>query len=219
MRTEKSSEKNAGTLFIGDACVELEVHRITIGNKTVKVQPRVMHLLFELMKADGGVVPRDALFAAVWADEVPNDEALTKAISKLRKALGDQAHAPRYIETIPKVGYRLIAPVASEHATLKKHMQPVRPPRRWRLMLPQHREPWLWGLVACLLVVILVLSINRQPTLPLGLTADMKPRILRDSTHQMMPPRWAYRISPDSTQQRRRRRPHPSGQASPSPTP
>jgi hypothetical protein len=51
------------------------------------------------------------LLSAVWPGVVVGDEALSQAVTKLRKALGDDVRAPTYIETISKRGYRLIAPV------------------------------------------------------------------------------------------------------------
>ena len=57
------------------------------------------------------MIGREELLSAVWPGVVVGDDALTQAIIKLRKALGDDAQEPRYIETIPKRGYRLIAPV------------------------------------------------------------------------------------------------------------
>jgi TolB-like protein/cytochrome c-type biogenesis protein CcmH/NrfG len=59
------------------------------------------------------VVSRDALLAAIWPGVVVGDDALTQTVIKLRKALGDDARAPRHIETFSKRGYRLVAPVKS----------------------------------------------------------------------------------------------------------
>ena len=64
-------------------------------------------------------VSRNLLMDRVWPGMVVGDEALTNAINKLRKAFGDDRQNPQIIETIPKVGYRLIAPV--------RHIQPVTP--------------------------------------------------------------------------------------------
>jgi Tol biopolymer transport system component/DNA-binding winged helix-turn-helix (wHTH) protein len=73
------------------------------------IEPRVMSLLVCLASRPGTVVSRDDLLATVWADVVTGDEAVTRAVSELRKALGDDARSPRYVETISKRGYRLLS--------------------------------------------------------------------------------------------------------------
>lgn len=68
-------------------------------------------MLLYLAQRSGQVVSRDELLTAVWPGVLVGDDALTQAIIKLRKALGDDAKRPTYIETLAKRGYRLIAPV------------------------------------------------------------------------------------------------------------
>src|SRR5262249_25680014 len=59
----------------------------------------------------GEAVSRDRLIEAVWKHPHVSDEALSRCVSILRKALGDDPARPRFLETIPKRGYRLLAPV------------------------------------------------------------------------------------------------------------
>lgn len=82
------------------------------GRAAVRIEPRVMALLLRLAREPGAVVGREALIEAVWSRRMVNDEVLSRAIADLRQVLGDDSRAPRYIETIPKSGYRLIAPVS-----------------------------------------------------------------------------------------------------------
>jgi class 3 adenylate cyclase/TolB-like protein len=70
-----------------------------------------MRVLVQLAARPGRVVTRTELEESVWAGMVVGPDALTNAIIKLRKALGDDARSVRFIETIPKTGYRLVAPV------------------------------------------------------------------------------------------------------------
>lgn len=81
------------------------------GSQTVQVEPKVMHVLVCLAKQPGRATTREELMDAVWADEVVIGAVLTRAISALRKALNDDFRQPRYIETLPKSGYRLLATV------------------------------------------------------------------------------------------------------------
>lgn len=95
--------------LIGQAHIDPLRHRIHIADRATKVEPMVMKVLLCLAQHCGEVVTRTVLLDAVWQGPYVNEEGLTQAVSKLRKALGDQARKPSYIETIPKVGYRLIA--------------------------------------------------------------------------------------------------------------
>ena len=72
-----------------------------------------MSVLITLAERDGNVVTRDEIFNDVWGDVVVTDESLTRCISELRQALGDNRGQPKFVQTIPKVGYRLVEPVRS----------------------------------------------------------------------------------------------------------
>lgn len=76
-----------------------------------RVDPRSMEVLVLLAARAGDVVTRDELNDAVWADAFVSDNTVSQAVSRLRKALGDRQKQPRFIETISKSGYRLLAEV------------------------------------------------------------------------------------------------------------
>src|SRR5580658_3627742 len=80
----------------------------------IRVQQQPMKLLEILLERPGEVITREELRSRVWANESFGDfdQAVNIAIAKLRSALGDSAENPRYIETLPKRGYRFIAEVA-----------------------------------------------------------------------------------------------------------
>ena len=75
--------------------------------RALVVEPKVMEVLCCLAHA-GRTVPRDELLREVWPDVVVTDHVLSRSISELRRALGDDHRAPRFIETVRKRGYRLI---------------------------------------------------------------------------------------------------------------
>jgi adenylate cyclase len=81
------------------------------GADEVRMEPKVVEVLAYLAYRPGEVISRDELLQALWPGVVVGDETLTQAVNKLRRALGDDVHAPRFIETVAKRGYRLIAPV------------------------------------------------------------------------------------------------------------
>ena len=100
-------------LRVGEWTVEPALNQLSAGGRTVKVEPKAMEVLTYLAARPGEVASREALLAAVWPGVVVGDDALTQVVIKLRKALGDASETPAYIQTIPKRGYRLIAPVAA----------------------------------------------------------------------------------------------------------
>src|ERR1700678_845264 len=80
----------------------------------IRVQQQPLKLLEVLLEHPGQVVTREELRSRVWPNESFGDfdQAVNIAIAKLRSALGDSAESPRYIETLPKRGYRFIAEVS-----------------------------------------------------------------------------------------------------------
>jgi len=100
------------TFTIAAITVEPQLNQILRGEDTVQVERQVMLVLLYLVDHANQVVTRESMITALWPDTFANDEALTQAISKLRKALGDSPGTGRVIQTIRKVGYRLVGPVS-----------------------------------------------------------------------------------------------------------
>jgi len=84
--------------------------------KRIKVQEQPFHVLTVLLQRPGEVVTREELRNQNWPPDtfVDFDNSLNTAINKLREALGDSADNPRFIETLPRRGYRFLAPVSSD---------------------------------------------------------------------------------------------------------
>lgn len=99
-------------LSVGEWRVDAAANELSRGVESVRLEPKAVEVLACLARRAGQVVSREELLAAAWPDVVVGDDALTQAIIKLRKALGDDARRPTYIETISKRGYRLIALVS-----------------------------------------------------------------------------------------------------------
>jgi len=77
----------------------------------VHLEPKAVAVLELLVRREGQPVSRQELLDHVWGSTIVSDDALTQVIIKLRKAFGDNSRKPDYIQTIPKRGYRLLAPV------------------------------------------------------------------------------------------------------------
>ncbi len=84
------------------------------GGEERRLEPKVMDVLLFLAQRSPEVVPRDELFQKVWEGRAVVDGVLSRAISVLRQALGDDRRLARYIETVPRRGYRLVARVERE---------------------------------------------------------------------------------------------------------
>ena len=79
---------------------------------TMRLEPKVMQVLVCLAEHAQSGRPQGTPDARVWPDTFVSDDVLTRAISELRRVFGDDVRNPRFIQTIPKSGYRLIAPVS-----------------------------------------------------------------------------------------------------------
>ena len=93
---------------LGHIIVEPERNRVVNEDGIHRITPREMEVLAYLIRNGTRVVPREELLERVWNDVVVNGEALTLVISRLRAVLSDNPTQPRFIETIPKKGYRLM---------------------------------------------------------------------------------------------------------------
>ncbi len=98
---------------VGEWLVQPGLDRITREGATVHLRARLMDVLARLADHAGEVVLKEDLIASVWEQQFLAESVLTRTITELRHALGDDPRAPRYIETITKRGYRLVAAVES----------------------------------------------------------------------------------------------------------
>jgi DNA-binding winged helix-turn-helix (wHTH) protein/TolB-like protein len=97
---------------IADWEVDPSACRLTRNGVAVKVSPRSMEVLVYLARRSGETVSNDELLTAFWRGAISSPNAVHKVVTELRHALGDGDEGPVYIETVPKRGYRLVAPVA-----------------------------------------------------------------------------------------------------------
>jgi TolB-like protein/DNA-binding winged helix-turn-helix (wHTH) protein/Tfp pilus assembly protein PilF len=109
-----------------------------------RLEPKALSVLMVLAEAEGALVSRDKLLDAVWYNQVVGDDVINSNIAALRKALGDDRKTDRFIQTIPKKGYKLVKDVQwlkaeDEGGTSGTTAQTIKPPSspfNWRLYLP-----------------------------------------------------------------------------------
>jgi len=137
-------------------------------NEETRLEPKAMEVLVYLAKRAGEAVTRQELEGNVWSGTVVSYEALSVTINKIRKALGDTSRKPRYIETLSKRGYRLIAPVI--HESVSNETQIV-VPNNERSTGTRSRARAFVALLAVALVAVLGYAVyriggNTRPALP-----------------------------------------------------
>jgi len=105
-----------GAFSIGDWRVDPSLRVVSGVRGESHLEPKHMQVLVLLAEHAGQVVSKERIIQTVWAGTFVGDEVLTKAIYELRRAVDDDPKAPRFIQTIPKGGYRLIAPVSLDQS-------------------------------------------------------------------------------------------------------
>lgn len=107
-----------------------ETGELTKHGTRIKVQIKPLRMLEALLERPGELVTREDLRARLWpaGTFVDFESGLNTATNRLRTALGDSAEAPRYVETLPRLGYRFICPVTQVENAESARPQPVTRP-------------------------------------------------------------------------------------------
>src|SRR5215813_2651585 len=107
------SEKDPSTRIykFGEYTVLADERMLKRGDQRVHLSPRVFHLLLVLVENAGKLVTKETLLSEIWRDSFVEEGNLNNTVSRLRKVLGEKPDEKRFIETIPRVGYRFIAEV------------------------------------------------------------------------------------------------------------
>ena len=106
-----------GDFRIDDWLIQPQINSVEKDGKTWHLEPKVMQVLVHLASHPNEVLSKDRLLEAVWHNTFVGDDVLVRCISEIRYVFGDDPKSSRVIQTIPKGGYRLIAPVTAEIQT------------------------------------------------------------------------------------------------------
>lgn len=120
----------ADVYTFGGFRLEVAERRLVCDGQPLPLVPKAFDVLVLLVERAGRLVPRETLIAEVWRDTFVEEGNLNYTVSLLRKALGDSPDSPRFIETVPKQGYRFMAPV--EASSMDGSMRRRRP--SWTLL-------------------------------------------------------------------------------------
>ena len=143
------------TCEFGDVYVDFSRMTVNRGGNPVDIEPKVFDVLRFLITHRDRLVTKEELLDAVWRNTFVAPNALTRAIVQLRKALGDDADAPRYVGTVARRGYRFIAPVVIDGAAPAAEAVPPAVEQSARLRL----SPVAMAAIAATVVVLVGLVV------------------------------------------------------------
>ncbi len=113
MYNSGSMPRISGRVSFGEFELDLEAGKLRKSGKALKLRPQPMRVLCLLVSHAGRLVSREEIRRHLWGEStfVDYDVGLDSCVNRIRTALRDKAQAPRYVETLPRQGYRFIAPV------------------------------------------------------------------------------------------------------------
>jgi DNA-binding winged helix-turn-helix (wHTH) protein len=142
--TNPATHRIAGTgsqYCFGPFRIDAAGRKLWRGDETVHLTGRVFEALFVLVRHADRVVTKDELVKAIWPDSFVTDDSLTQCIWSVRRVLGDEASQPQFVVTVPRQGYRFIAPVTivDKAAHVSETASEARPSAE--LPMPQAASP------------------------------------------------------------------------------
>lgn len=146
MRTEPGTEN----LCFGEFELEVGPDDLRRNGRRVKLQPQPARLLSLLARRAGALVTRDEIRRELWPEGtfVDFDQSVNFAIRQIREVLNDAADRPIYIETVPKRGYRFIAPVERRGGVAPSQKAPEGPGDKRATTTSIHLQKALWANIA-----------------------------------------------------------------------
>jgi len=106
--------ENAKIYKFGTFTFRVKEYNLKKGDEELYLRPKTYETLLHLIEHHGTIVNKDDLIEYVWSGTIVTENTLTQCIKEIREKLGDNSAHPRFIKTIPRVGYKFIAPVEEE---------------------------------------------------------------------------------------------------------
>ena len=105
-------------LAFGPFILDPEAGRLLEGERVIPLAPKPFETLHYLAQRRGRVIPKSELMEKLWPETFVTDDVLVQSVVDIRRALGDHAKTPQYVETIPRRGYRFLAEVRAQEGTI-----------------------------------------------------------------------------------------------------
>jgi DNA-binding winged helix-turn-helix (wHTH) protein len=170
-----SSPTRSAVVRFGAFELDLEAERLLKNGRLVRLQPQPFKLLRLLTTQPGRLVTREEIQAALWTNDtfVDFEQGVNFAVKQVREALGDRAENSIYVETVPKRGYRFLAPVTppgrDEGQEVRIPAEPFLQRALWEniveLRLSEERHRWqlqaMTVAIVCLAIACVVLFFLR----------------------------------------------------------
>ena len=161
---------------LGPWRVEPGLNRISCNGSSLRLEPKVMEVLVCLAGQPGEPVTKKQLLRTVWPDTFVSDDVLTRSISELRRVFADDAKDAHFIQTIPKRGYRLIAPVVGVEQV--PPTRPSKPPIPEAIPgSPRHERIRVFALVAGAVLFLGLLAWLKATKIAEWVRAKSRPQI------------------------------------------
>ena len=161
----------AETIRFGEFELDVRAGELRRGTARIRLQEQPFQILLMLLEKPGGVVTREEIRKRLWPNDtvVEFDHSIGTAIKKLRQALDDEAASPRYVETLPRRGFRLMVPVVATMDEPSALPPPAQPYGAVGPLAPavaplQPRRRW-WPVVAVLIATVVLSAIWLVPRL------------------------------------------------------
>jgi len=162
MQTQTApSAEPIGPFRLGNWEVRPRRNELVSGQETRHLEPKAMDLLVFMTSNAPEVVSKNAIIDSVWEGRIISEGTLTNTVAEIRRTLGDDARHPRYIETIPKRGYRLVMPVEPVSSSTGDDER-ASPPRQRAILFSAIAAV----LLATVVVTAFVLQTRRSPLDP-----------------------------------------------------
>jgi len=145
--------------------VDLRAGELRKRGRRIRLQEQPFRVLSMLVERSGDVVSREELRQKLWPADtfVDFDHGLNSAVARLRETLNDSAEQPRYVETIPKRGYRFIAEIADAVTSGEIPASALETNTEGKTPRPEVPRRWIAGTIALVLVVVGCVEILRRP--------------------------------------------------------
>ncbi len=153
---ENSGFREGETWVINGWQLDEKCHCLIQGEDVVRLEPKITQLMAYLAARAGEPISREQLLDEVWPGTIVSDESLTNAVNKIRRAFGDSSQNPQVIETIPKMGYRMVAAVIKEISEEKPAYREVIKDHKLSASSDGLSRPRIWLGFASILVVALI---------------------------------------------------------------
>jgi DNA-binding winged helix-turn-helix (wHTH) protein len=174
MNTSKTNVRRFGSFEL-----DLDAEKLLKNGRSVRIQPQPFRLLCLLTSKPGTLITREEIQATLWKNEtfVDFEQGVNFAVKQVREALGDRGEDSLYVQTVPKRGYRFLAPVTGDDTAAASAPAPV---EAWDRAPQLHRALWenitdlrlaeekrrkqqkmMMAALACAVIIIVVLLLTR----------------------------------------------------------